>query len=230
MLKQFVVAALVAGLGTSTSAATIFSATGATINSGGPGFGSINDTFNQAGLISGYVSGVTDFDAYIASNPLHSFSSGEWFSDFGGAASVTYDLGVARTVESVALWNEDELGITGFNLLYSTDGIVFLPLLLGQLPMNNPVGVNYGPQVLGFGPTSLRYVRFDMFACPQPGGTAPVCGVGEVAFEAQGGGNGNGNGNGNVPEPGSTALLGLGIAGLAFAHRRALRQDPPAAG
>ena len=31
-----------------------FSALGATINSGGPGFGSINDTFNQNGLLTGY--------------------------------------------------------------------------------------------------------------------------------------------------------------------------------
>jgi hypothetical protein len=43
----------------------IFSATGATINAGGPGFGSIADTFNQAGLSAGYTSGTTDFDAYV---------------------------------------------------------------------------------------------------------------------------------------------------------------------
>lgn len=43
----------------------------ATIDAGGPGFGSINDTLNQAGLAPGYTSGVTNFDAYIAGNPTH---------------------------------------------------------------------------------------------------------------------------------------------------------------
>ena len=54
------------------TAGVIFSATGATINSGGPGFGSINDTFNQNGLLTGYISNTDDFNTYIATNPLHS--------------------------------------------------------------------------------------------------------------------------------------------------------------
>jgi hypothetical protein len=48
-----------------TAAGAIFSATGAVVNAGGPGSGSIADTFNQAGLSTGYTSGVTSFDAYV---------------------------------------------------------------------------------------------------------------------------------------------------------------------
>ena len=45
--------------------ATIVSAVGATITSGGVGFGSITDTHNQAGLSAGYTNG-DDFAAVVA--------------------------------------------------------------------------------------------------------------------------------------------------------------------
>ncbi len=48
-------------------AGVIRSAVGAVINAGGGGFGSINDTFNQNGLSSNYVSGVDDFDIFMLS-------------------------------------------------------------------------------------------------------------------------------------------------------------------
>lgn len=50
----------------------IIAPTSAVINRGGPGYGFIEDTHNQNGLLDSYVAGVTDFDTYIASNPLHS--------------------------------------------------------------------------------------------------------------------------------------------------------------
>ena len=90
------------------AAQVIIAPTGATIDSGGPGFGSIVNTFNQAGLSAGYISGVTNFNAYIASNPSHVqiFACCEWFSNFGTtSATVTYDLGSLKTIDALALWN-----------------------------------------------------------------------------------------------------------------------------
>ena len=51
------------------SATVIVSPVSGAINSGGPGFGSLSETFNQNGLSIGFVSGVTDFDAYLGLGP-----------------------------------------------------------------------------------------------------------------------------------------------------------------
>ena len=53
------------------SAAPIYSAVSGVVNVGGPGFGTLTETLNQSGLSSGYTSGVTNFNTYMASNPTH---------------------------------------------------------------------------------------------------------------------------------------------------------------
>jgi len=212
-------------------AGIIVSPIAAVVNSGGTQAGlTIDDTFNQRGLLSPYVNGVTDFATYLATNPLHDPipTNGEWASlALGGLspsqtqAVVTYDLGSVMRINAMALWNEDAFGIGMLNILLSTDGITFTSVGSTN-PSNNPFTppnlTSYGADLIG-NPSGLgyeaRYVQLEMSGCPQPGGpllpngaAIPKCSIGEVAFSR------------NVPEPSSLALLGAGLVGLARLRRR----------
>ncbi|MDL2338962.1 MAG: PEP-CTERM sorting domain-containing protein [Pseudomonadota bacterium] len=219
-LRQQALFALLSGVAAismvdNANAGAIYSATSAVINSGGPGFGTLTETFNQAGLSSGYTSGVTDFNTYIAGNPTHttSFSPFEWFSNQGTtSASVTYNLGTALSLDGFALWNEESSGIGLLDLLYSTDGVNFNALLSGLTPFDNPLAA-YPAEVFSFSAVTAQYIRLDMSRCPQSNpGTFDACAIGEVAFRGADAGT-------PIPEPSSLALVGLALAGVGVARR-----------
>lgn len=196
------------------AAQTIIAPTSGVIDSGGPGFGSLTDTFNQAGLSANYTAGVTNFDAYLAGNPTHSlvFSGNEWFSDSGtNAATVTYNFGSAVGIDRLALWNEDASGIGVLGLSTSLDGVTFTNL--GSFnPFNTTFNVDYPAEVFSFAATSAQYVRFTMTECPQSGGNFVGCAIGEVAFRSAAVDNA-------IPEPSTWALLILGFGAVGGAMR-----------
>jgi hypothetical protein len=198
---------------TAANAGAIIAPTSGVIDVGGPGFGNLADTFNQAGLLTGYTPGVTDFDTYIAGNPQEDFvfANHEWFSNQNtDSAQVTFDFGSVVTIDAFALWNEDASGVGHFVLSGDAD-----PSFLAGDPVNNLLNNNYGPQVFTFDhAVTTRFVTLAMSRCPQPPDASfNACAIGEVAFrEATGGG---------VPEPSSWALMILGFgAGGAMLRRR----------
>ncbi|MCY7280614.1 MAG: PEPxxWA-CTERM sorting domain-containing protein [Sphingomonas bacterium] len=195
----------------------------ATINSGGPGFGLIANTFNQSGLSSNYVAGTTNFNSYLGTSPAHAyqFSGNEWFSNFGvSSATVTYDFGTLLAISGMALWNEDAAGIGFLNVLTSSDGITFASLF-SATPPDNPINQNYGATIFTFGAISTRYARLEMSRCPQGGNEFEYCAIGEVAFRAA-------EVNSAVPESSTWAmmLLGFGAIGGALRSTRRRRQKP----
>ncbi len=207
--------AAIAGLGAVLPAnAAIISAVSGVINSGGVGFGTLTETFNQSGLETGYTSGVTNFDTFVATTThTNVFAGFEWFSDLGTtSASVTYDLGSVIKIDKMALWNEESAGIGLLDLLFSTDGVTFSSLLSALVPTDNPVDENgYLADVFRFGATDLRYVQMDMSRCPQPvPGSFSSCAIGEVAF----------NQVAAVPVPAAGLLLLGALGGLGLMRRR----------
>jgi len=199
----------------------IIAPTSGVINSSGPGFGTLTETFDQTGLFSGYVSGVTNFDAYLGTGPRHNevFFGNEWFSNENTtSASVTYSLGSIISIDRLALWNEESSGIGILDLYSSTDGVTFTALALGLLPTDNPLtlpsSVGYLADVFSFSGANAQFVRFDMSNCPQPvPGAFASCAIGEVAFRVAA-----------IPEPEIYVMLAAGLGMMGFVARRRKQQ------
>ncbi|UAJ12949.1 PEPxxWA-CTERM sorting domain-containing protein (plasmid) [Polymorphobacter megasporae] len=145
---------------------------------------------------------------------MHSlaFAGNEWFSNYGSTtAQVTYDLGSVKSINALALWNEETSGIGTLALTGSADGVTFNAIGT-YMPIDNPLA-NYPAQVFSFAKTSVEFVRFGMSDCPQPNpGSYPSCAIGEVAFRTA---------SGTVPEPAAWTLMiaGFGLVGAALRRR-----------
>lgn len=177
----------------------------------------INNTINQSGLSSNFVSGVTDFDTYLAIIPTHSLVAfqNEWFTPSGiHSAQVNYDLGGIYNIDKLALWNEEASGIGAFNISVSSDNTNFSLLSAGLMPFNNPLGFNYLAEVFLFGSASARYVRFDITGCPQADSGFDGCAIGEVAFSA------NQGEVSSVPVPAALPLMASALGAFGLGRRR----------
>lgn len=190
----------------------------AAIIDGGPGFGSIANTFNQAGLAATYIDEVTDLHSFAPTLHTSIFACCEWFGNSGTTtASVSYFVSAVkpRYINHLVLWNEESSGIGKFDLYYGTSAGALTSLLLSDLaPFDNPLA-SYPGEVFHFAASpKVGWYTIVARGCPQPNpGSFPACAIGEVAFGGPG-----------VPEPASWAMMiaGFGLVGAALRRRNAV--------
>ncbi len=169
---------------------------------------------NQSGLSASYVSGVTDFDTYVAGtthDSTFSLNSGFTGSDVL-PQTFTFTLGGAPTIDGIAFWAVDNPGsVTSFDLYADTDNDFSngTSALLGSF--SALAGVFSG-QSFSFSAVSTGFVH--LRALDSAGRTDLFPGIGEVAFRSAGA----------VPEPTTWTMmvLGFGLVGGVVRSRRSV--------
>lgn len=198
----------------SASAGVIVSPTTIAADTTFPGY-DVTALIDQSGLTAGFVSEVTDFDAYMAGDPHHSWQlANEWFSaaNLPGAV-LTMDLGQVFRIQTAALWVDEYWGAGAVTVATSLDGVTFTDVGASALSDWATGPQNYPADLVALSDNTGRYVRLTLSGCPSPL-SAPDggCGLGEVAFEVT-----------TVPEPAAWALMiaGFGAVGATLRRRRA---------
>lgn len=186
--------------------------------------GDLLAAINHNGLLTDFVSGVTDFDTYIAGNPLHTwvYDNTEWYSDFDvRAGRLGFDLGANYSINRIAFWNEELNGTDSFGLFGSLANSFVGSTPLGTFfPTDNPavyddetneqIGADYAADVFAFSAMNARYLWLTPTTAQGYWGVA----FGEIAFSA------NPPTGEAVPEPATLTLVGVGVAVVAFRRRR----------
>ena len=162
---------------------------------------------DQSGLSVNYVSGVTDFDSYVASATTFTGASSNnmWFSAAGNiTGTFDFDLGGSFDIQSFALWADPQSagqGVMGFNLLADDNASFSSATLLGSYSAVDGLGDPGNlAQVFGFTPTTASYVRMEILS---NNGSATYTGISEAAFELVA-----------VPLPAAVWLFGSGLLAL----------------
>ena len=189
----------------SSNATTITGAISATTTNMGELYGStpLNNIVNQSGLSASYISGVTDFDSFVASTTHSYWGEYEWFGFKDTYGSIIFDLGNLFYIDRLALWNEDSQGIKEIFVSTSTTNDNWLPFGVGDkfTATDWTMNTDYSADIFKLSSTSVaRFVKIDVlstYAHSDPNiGHYPT--LGEVAFSTA-----------PVPEPATCFFLAL---------------------
>lgn len=178
-------------------------------------------THNQSGIDTGFLSGVDDFDTYMATNPVATHThngANSWFSalPFGSVTSnyMDFDLDGLFRVEQIAYWGVTPGNGSVRNFQFWTSdssdfsGSIAQPLNTFATPtaiVGLPSVIN--PVVADVNPVVARFVRLEILSVD--GDAAQSAAIGEIAFNVTA-----------VPEPSSLAILGVGACAFAARRRR----------
>jgi hypothetical protein len=195
------------------SAGLIVGPISATTNMGGS---PLIHAIDQSGLSAEYVSGVTDFNTFVATTTHTSNPGTDWVSN-NTSGNAVFDLGAVLLIDRAAVWNfGNGSGIPSFAtrdiaLDASVNGLDYINL--GAFTLTNPNGApSTLAQILVFPTTNARFVRMDIL--DTYGSNAAI---GEVAFDA-------------VPEPGSLFLVAASLLLILSRRRQVLMRAPSACG
>jgi hypothetical protein len=211
---MFVAGAVVLSMTSGLEAGEVRGPTSVFSNSAGETVGGeVVNTINLSGL-DPYVQGVSDFDNYIAIDPVHALSAGEWFAPEGTTTgTLIYDMGDVYNIHRAAFWNEEGYGIEQVTFLTAlTSGGIYTAV--GTFtPIDNDASMSYSAEVFDLTDSQARFIRLDLVADDTPtafGGNTDdrYLSIGEVAFDTT-----------VIPEPASLALIGTGLLLCATRHR-----------
>jgi hypothetical protein len=194
------------------TASVILSPTAVVGNTMGTGVngGSTTNIINQSGLSSGFVSGVTNFSAYLATNPIHDTNNEDsaWAGENDTLlGDLDFDLGGIFFLSSLALWSQSNAnGIDSLTVFSSLDATFSSAINLGTFSASIPSPITVQTFVMS-STAQAQFIRLRVNST-HVGGNA--VNIGEVAFEV----------SAAVPIPAAAWLFCSGLLGLIGVARR----------
>jgi hypothetical protein len=192
-------------------AGTILSPVAVVGNTLGTGGGSVGHLIDQSGLSAPFVSGSTDFDTYVATDPTHaglSAANGWASASHDTSGYLEFDLGSAYSISALAMWTQNNTSaVDGFSLSSAMDEAFTIGVTnLGSFSGTKTLTVQ-----------TFDFLAIGEFVRLQVNSTfgATNVDIGEIAFDVA-----------PIPEPTSFAILAAGCVGLALPRRkRRVRPD-----